>query len=447
MTRSKCCSKRCIYMYRVEGGKVRAGYVDWDKAKIHVLSHVIHYSSGVFEGIRGYVTDEGVAIFRGRDHYRRLIRSAKIYRMLPEDYAPEDLKKEGRVKTEDLITHFMDITKDLIRDNDLYRKAKEVKKAGKMKNPFVYIRPVIYRGYDVKEDPILSPPLGVNPLNNPVEWFIATFLWDDYLGKEAIERGADVITSAWAKNAPSTTPFMAKGASNYATGQLAKMEAVLSAMFRNKDVAVKVKDAIKEARKKNHEKVDLSLGLNDLLLPVESIQLTVSGHVAEGTGENVFVVMYEDGDPAKATIYTPPLSASILPGITRDSIMTIIRDLRKLAPFVESLIGDLKRSDGDTLIPRDRLDDVEKALKSVEEIRLVETMIPREMLYIADEVFFTGTAAEVTPIRSVDGIPVGEGKPGPITLLLRLIYTSIAFGRMKDENKKPYDPYGWVEEV
>ena len=390
-----------IYMHRWEKGKIVAGYVPWDDAKIHVLSHVIHYSSGVFEGIRGYITDRGVAIFRGRDHYRRLVRSAKIYRMFPEDYAPEDLRDGEHISMESLVSYFMELTKELIRKNGLYEKAKEVRERGEMANPFVYIRPVIYRGYDVTEDPILKPPLGVNPLNNPVEWFIATFLWDDYLGTTAIERGADVITSAWAKNAPSTTPFMAKGASNYATGQLAKMEAVLSAMFRDKDVAGKVKDAINKAREKNYEKVDLSLGLDDLLLPVESIQLTVSGHVAEGTGENVFVVMYEDGDPTKATIYTPPLSASILPGITRDSVIRIAKDLG---------------------------------------YPVVETMIPREMLYIADEVFFTGTAAEVTPIRSVDGIPVGEGKPGPITLKIREQYTGIARGKIED-------PYGWVEYV
>ena len=384
-----------IYMHRWEKGKIVAGYVPWDDAKIHVLSHVIHYSSGVFEGIRGYITDRGVAIFRGRDHYRRLVRSAKIYRMFPEDYAPEDLRDGEHISMESLVSYFMELTKELIRKNGLYEKAKEVRERGEMANPFVYIRPVIYRGYDVTEDPILKPPLGVNPLNNPVEWFIATFLWDDYLGTTAIERGADVITSAWAKNAPSTTPFMAKGASNYATGQLAKMEAVLSAMFKNQ----KVKGKFLSGE---------GLTPDDLFLPVESVQLTVSGHVAEGTGENIFVVMYEDGDPTKATIYTPPLSASILPGITRDSVIRIAKDLG---------------------------------------YPVIETMIPREMLYIADEVFFTGTAAEVTPIRSVDGIPVGEGKPGPITLLLRLIYTSIAFGRMKDENKKPYDPYGWVEEV
>ncbi len=377
-----------IYMHRSEKGKIVAGYVPWDDAKIHVLSHVIHYSSGVFEGIRGYVTDRGVAIFRGRDHYRRLVRSAKIYRMFPEDYAPKEIFRNGKVYMEDLVSYFMDLTKELIRKNDLYRRAKEVKEEDKMANPFVYIRPVVYRGYDVTEDPILKPPLGVNPLNNPVEWFIATFLWDDYLGTMAIEQGADVITSAWAKNAPSTTPFMAKGASNYATGQLAKMESVLSAMFKTPDIAKRVKEGG-------------SVKADDLYLPVESVQLTVSGHVAEGTGENIFVVMYEDGDPGKATIYTPPLSASILPGITRDSVIRIAKDLG---------------------------------------YPVIETMIPREMLYIADEVFFTGTAAEVTPIRSVDGIPVGEGKPGPVTLRIREQYTGIARGQIED-------PYGWVEYV
>ncbi|NPA80415.1 MAG: branched chain amino acid aminotransferase [Thermotogae bacterium] len=375
-------------MHRKEKGRIVEGYVPWDEAKIHVLSHVIHYSSGVFEGIRGYITDRGVAIFRGRDHYRRLVRSAKIYRMFAQDYMPPEIAGDGIPPVERVVDYFMRITGELIRKNDLYNRAKEVKEKGDMANPFVYIRPVIYRGYDVGDDPILKPPLGVNPLGNPVEWFIAVFLWDDYLGTEAIEKGADVITSAWAKNAPSTTPFMAKGASNYATGQLAKMESVLSAFFKDYD-------------KVRRLKMGDSLTRDDLFLPVESIQLTVSGHVAEGTGENIFVVIYRDGDPQRPIIYTPPIAASILPGITRDSIIRIAKD---------------------------------------EGYEVVETMIPREMLYIADEVFFTGTAAEVTPIRTVDGIPVGAGKPGPITLHLREIYTKLVRGQIEDR-------YGWVEYV
>ncbi|NPB03556.1 MAG: branched chain amino acid aminotransferase [Thermotogae bacterium] len=381
-------------MHRKEKGEEVSGYVPWDDAKIHVLSHVIHYSSGVFEGIRGYLTRGGVAIFRGRDHYRRLVRSAKIYRMFPEHYAPRELRERGKVSQKDLVSHFMKLTKELIRKNDLCRKAKEVKDEGKMNNPFVYIRPVIYRGYDVKDDPILKPPLGVNPLGNPVEWFIATFLWDDYLGKEAIENGANVITSAWAKNSPSTTPFMAKGASNYATGQLAKMESVLSAFFKDYDVLERVKKG-------------QPITKEDLFLAIESVQLTTSGYVAEGTGENIFVVMYENGDPGdpedpkKVKIYTPPISASILPGITRDSIIRLAKD---------------------------------------EGYEVIETMIPRELLYIADEVFFTGTAAEVTPISTVDGIPVGKGKPGRVTLHLRRLYTEIARGERPDK-------YGWVDFV
>jgi branched-chain amino acid aminotransferase len=260
-----------------------------------------------------------------------------------------------------------------------------------MKNPFVYIRPVIFRGFISEEpdDPVIQPPLGVNPLKNPTEYFIAAFLWDDYLGEKAIKEGADVITSSWTRIAPNTVPAFAKGVANYANAQLAKMEAELTVVLTD------YKDKI--ALKKASEKGELA-DVSNLRFPVESIQLNAEGYVSEGAGENIFVVKYE-GKNVK--IYTPPIYASILPGITRDSIITIARDLG---------------------------------------YEVIETMIPREMLYVADEIFFTGTAAEVTPIRSVDGIPIGKGEPGEVTLRIREEYVGIATGKKEDR-------YGWLEYV
>jgi branched-chain amino acid aminotransferase len=362
---------RYIYMNTFS----KKGFIPWEEATIHVLSHVIHYASGVFEGIRGYRTDNGIAIFRGKDHYRRLINSAKIYRMFV------DIDEEG----------FMEITKELIRKNDLQNVLDKVKAEGRMKNPFVYIRPVIFRGFisEESDDPVIQPPLGVNPLKNPTEYFIAVFLWDDYLGEKAIKEGADVITSSWTRIAPNTVPAFAKGVANYSNAQLAKMEAELTVVLTD----YKEKLALKKASEKG-ELADVS----NLRFPVESIQLNAEGYVSEGAGENIFVVKYEG---KKVKIYTPPIYASILPGITRDSIITIARDLG---------------------------------------YEVIETMIPREMLYVADEIFFTGTAAEVTPIRSVDGIPIGKGEPGEVTLRIREEYVGIATGKKEDR-------YGWLEYV
>ncbi len=362
---------RYIYMHTFD----KKGFVPWEEATIHVLSHVIHYGSGVFEGIRGYRTKEGIAIFRGKDHYLRLIKSAKIYRMeLPFD--------ENK---------FMEITKELIKKNGLMETLDEVKSSGRMKNPFVYIRPVVFRGYISEEydDPVIQPPLGVNPLKNPTEFFIAAFLWDDYLGEKAIREGADIITSSWSRLAPNTIPTFAKGVANYANAQLAKMEAELTIVAGSYEEKLRLKKAFENGEKAS---------LEDVRFPVESIQLNSEGYVSEGAGENVFVVKYEG---SKARIYTPPLYASILPGITRDSIITIARDLG---------------------------------------YDVVETEIPRGMLYTADEVFFTGTAAEVTPIRSIDGIVIGNGKPGEVTLKIREEYVGIARGEREDR-------YGWLEYI
>ena len=266
--------------------------VNWDDAKIHVLSHVVHYGSSWFEGIRCYNTKKGPAIFRLDKHIERLYDSVKIYRTeIPYT------KKE-----------FEEAILATIRANNL--------KA-------CYIRPIVYRGYG---------EVGVNPLGCPVEVSVAVWEWGSYLGKEALDKGIDVCVSSWQRPAPNTIPAMAKAGGNYLGSQLIKMEAIMAGY-------------------------------------VEGIALSANGTVSEGSGENLFLVK-------NRTVYTPPLSSALLPGVTRSSVLQILRDMKA---------------------------------------EVSEAPIPREMLSIADEVFFTGTAAEVTPIRSIDHAVVGEGKPGPIT--------------------------------
>ena len=271
-------------------------FVPWNEAKVHVLVHALHYGSAVFEGIRAYKTKRGTAVFRLREHLKRLLDSAKIYRM-ESPYTLEEL---------------LDVTLELIKKNKLEE---------------CYIRPLLYRGYH---------SLGVNPFECPVEVSIAAWRWGKYLGPEALEKGVDVMVSSWNRMAPNTFPAMAKATANYANSQLIKMEAVIYGF-------------------------------------AEGIALNHVGAVSEGSGENLFLI--KDG-----IIYTPSLDAAVLPGITRN---TIIEIARKMGYEVK------------------------------------ETHIPREMLYIADELFFTGTAAEVTPIRSVDKIVIGNGKRGPITKKLQ----------------------------
>jgi len=208
-----------------------------------------------------------------------------------------------------------------------------------------YIRPVIFRGFG---------EAGVNPLGNPIEIYLLAWEWGKYLGEEALRQGVDVCVSSWQRIAPNTLPAMAKSAANYMNSQLVKMEALTNGY-------------------------------------TEGISLDASGHISEGSGENLFLV--RDGK-----IFTPALSSSILPGITRDSVITLAQEL------------------GYTVI---------------------EQAIAREMLYIADEVFFTGTAAEITPIRSVDRIVVGKGRPGPATLNLQEHFLSIVQGQAEDK-------YGWL---
>jgi branched-chain amino acid aminotransferase len=208
-----------------------------------------------------------------------------------------------------------------------------------------YIRPVIFRGYG---------EAGVNPLKNPIEIYLLAWEWGKYLGEEALRQGVDVCISSWQRIAPNTLPALAKAAANYMNSQLIKMEALTNGY-------------------------------------TEGISLDTSGHVCEGSGENLFAVR-------GGKIFTPPLSSSILPGITRDSVITLAQEF---------------------------------------DYPVIEQAISREMLYIADEVFFTGTAAEITPIRSVDRIVVGKGQPGPLTRNLQARFLAIVQGQEEDK-------YGWL---
>ncbi len=291
--------------------------VPWNEAKVHVLTHALHYGSAVFEGIRAYKTQKGTAVFRLREHIKRLIDSAKIYRM------------ESPYTLDELIT----ATIELIKVNELNE---------------CYIRPLIYRGYY---------NLGVNPMECPVEVSIAAWKWGKYLGADALEKGVDVMVSSWNRMAPNTFPAMAKTTANYANAQLIKMEAIMYGF-------------------------------------AEGIALNPDGTVSEGSGENIFVVKDQK-------IYTPSLDSMILPGITRMTVIEIAKNLG---------------------------------------YEVIETRIPREMLYIADELFFTGTAAEITPIRSVDKIIIGEGKIGPVTKKLQQEFFRII--ENADERYKHY--FTWV---
>jgi branched-chain amino acid aminotransferase len=289
--------------------------VPWDEARIHVLSHVVHYGSSVFEGIRCYDTKRGPAVFRLRDHVKRLFDSARIYRMP--------------------IRHSVDETVaaclETVRANGFRA---------------CYIRPVAFRGYG---------DVGVNPHGCPVELVIAAWEWGAYLGAEAIERGVDVQVSSWTRLAPNTLPAMAKAGANYANSQLIKMEALANGY-------------------------------------AEGIALDIQGYVSEGSGENLFLAR-------EGRLVTPPLGASILPGITRSSVILLARE---------------------------------------QGIEVVEQRIPREALYVADELFLTGTAAEITPVRSVDRIEVGTGRPGPLTHRLDAAFRSILSGEVEDR-------HGWLE--
>jgi len=298
-------------------------WVDWKDANIHVMSHVIHYGSSVFEGLRCYKTPKGSAIYRLREHIRRLFNSAKIYRMaIP--FTEEEV---------------VQACIEILRMN---------------KQDEAYIRPIVFRGYD---------SLGVAPGVCPIEVVIGTWYWGKYLGEEALASGVDVRVSSWTRMAPNTFPALAKCGANYMNSQLIKMEALADGY-------------------------------------VEGIALDTNGLVSEGSGENIFIVY--DGK-----VMTPPLGASVLPGITRNSVIALLKDMKK-----EGVIQE----------------------------EVVECMIPREMLYIADEVFFTGSAAEVSPIRSIDRITVGSGRRGPLTHLLQQRFFAVVNGELPDT-------YNWLTYV
>jgi len=292
-------------------------WVAWDDAKIHVLTHVAHYASSVFEGIRCYETPRGPAIFRLEEHIDRLMLSAKIYRMEPS-FSRDQLR---------------DVCLEVVTVNDL----KEC-----------YLRPLIYRGYE---------NLGVDPLPNPVDVAIAAFPWGKYLGEEALTNGVAAKVSSWQRMAPNTLPAMAKAAANYMNSQLMKMEAIVDGY-------------------------------------VEAIALDTQGFVSEGSGQNVFIVL-------KGEVLTPPFQNSVLAGITRATTMTLAREL-----------GFTVR----------------------------EQVLPREMLYAADELFFSGTAVEISPITSVDRIKVGNGHPGPITRAIQDAFFATVRGKNEDR-------HGWLTHV
>ena len=293
--------------------------VPWEKATVHVLSHALHYGSSVFEGERAYETPRGVAIFRLRDHTRRLFDSAKIYR-IAMPYSPEQIN---------------DACRQVISANNLKRGA--------------YIRPIVFRGYG---------EIGVTPKNDPpTEVAIAAWEWGKYLGAEGEDGGVDACVSSWHRVAPNTLPALAKAGGNYLSSQLIGSEA-------------------------------RRLGF------AEGIGLSPDGTLSEGSGENLFLV--KDG-----VLLTPALAHSVLGGLTRDSVMRLARERG---------------------------------------IEVREMSIPRELLYLADEAFFTGTAVEITPIRSVDRLPVGNGKRGPVTETLQNAFFGLFSGKTPDR-------WGWLDYV
>jgi branched-chain amino acid aminotransferase len=290
--------------------------VEWANAQIHVMTHALHYGSNVFEGIRCYDTKDGPGIFRLDEHVKRLVNSAKIYRMDGDEKVNFDTLKQACI--------------DVVKANG-YKSC--------------YLRPVIWRGYG---------GIGLNPFNCPVEVAIAAWEWGSYLGAEALEKGVNVCVSSWNRAAPNTFPSLAKAGGNYINSQLVKMEAVLGGYD-------------------------------------EGIVLDSYGYVSEGSGENLFLI--NDG-----ALFTPPISSAILPGITRDSAAQIAVELG---------------------------------------YQVTERQVTRENLYIVDELFFTGTAAEISPIATVDKITIGEGRRGPITTEIQEYFFELLSGEREDK-------FGWL---
>jgi branched-chain amino acid aminotransferase len=294
-----------------ETGKIwmNGKLVDWKDATIHVATHVVHYGTGVFEGIRAYDSPRGPNVFRLPEHMRRLWDSCRVYRMEPT-YSLQELT---------------DAVLETIRANGFKS---------------CYIRPLVYRGYS---------QLGVNPMPCPVDVAVIVWEWGKYLGDDALNNGVDVGVSSWTRIAPNTLPAMAKATANYANSGLIKMQATVDGY-------------------------------------AEGIALDESGLISEGSGQNLFLVRDN-------VVYTPSLTSSILEGITRNTVVQLTRDLGF-------------------------------------EVR--EQPLPREFLYLADEAFFCGTAVEVTPIRSIDKIPVGNGKRGPITSALQERFFGVVNGELPD---------------
>jgi len=280
-------------------------FVKWDDAKVHVLTHTLHYGTGVFEGIRCYKTDSGPAVFRLQEHVGRLFDSTHILQF--------EMPFTREAVTEAIL--------ETIRVNKIEA---------------CYIRPIAFLGYGA---------MGIFPKENPVQVSIAVWPWGSYLGEEGLKNGIRVKISSFNRPHVNATMVRSKTTANYANSLLAKREAL--------------KDGYDEA-----------------------MLLDTDGYVAEGSGENVFMVR-------KSVIKTPPLT-SILEGITRDTIMQLAAERG---------------------------------------MRLVEERFTRDELYVADEAFFTGTAAEITPIREVDNRRIGEGKPGPVTKELQSAFFDIVHGR------------------
>jgi branched-chain amino acid aminotransferase len=280
--------------------------VDWREAKVHVLTHTLHYGCGAFEGVRAYKTDQGTAIFRLQDHTERLFNSAKILRMkIP--FTMDEVNEAQRA---------------VVRANQLES---------------CYIRPLVWIG---------SEKLGVSPKGNRIHLMVAAWAWGAYLGEEGLKRGIRVKTSSYTRHHVNITMTQAKTVSNYTNSILANMEATDD-------------------------------GYDEALL------LDPAGFVAEGAGENLFIVK-------GGVIYTPDLSAGALNGITRNTVLHIARDLG---------------------------------------LEVVQKRITRDEVYIADEAFFTGTAAEVTPIRELDRVTIGAGQRGPITERIQAAFFDIVNGR------------------
>ena len=280
--------------------------VAWEDAKVHVLTHGLHYGTGVFEGVRAYDTARGPAIFRHQDHIDRLFKSAELYYM-PIPYSREELRAA---------------THEVVARNGLRA---------------CYIRPIAFRGYGT---------MGLFPLDAPVDVTIAAWKWGAYLGDDSKVNGIRAKVSSWRRIDPGALIPQAKATGQYLNSILAKIE----------------------SHKAGYE---------------EAILLDHLGHVCEGSGENIFVV--RDG-----VILTPPQTASILDGISRRSVIQVARDL------------------GYTVVERD---------------------VARSELYLADEIFMTGTAAELTPLREVDDRPVGSGEPGQITQAIQTEFENALHGR------------------